>query len=72
MTAQERHDALMILAHKLHAIREELRGVVLPELVLEVDKKAIKSITTDLTWASENCTVVALHQWARRWTIPWG
>jgi len=31
-------------------------------LELEMDKKAIKTIQIDLTWACENLTVIGLHQ----------
>jgi len=35
---------------------------LLPGLRFEVDRKAVKSILTDLAWANENCTVVGKHQ----------
>jgi len=28
----------------------------------DVDRKAVRSMLTDLTWAVENCTVISLHQ----------
>lgn len=33
-----------------------------PNLTRENDKKIIKKLITDLSWANENCTVMELHQ----------
>jgi len=43
------------------AIRGQLEQIF-TELQLSVDRKAMNDILTDLIWASENCTVIALHQ----------
>ena len=61
MTSEERRNALHSLAARLWAIHAELEQLV-PELRFEVDRKAAKSILTDLAWANENCTVMGKHQ----------
>jgi len=48
-------------AKRLWAVREDLRALS-PMLSRPDDKKALESIMTDLSWACENCTVMALHQ----------
>jgi len=49
------------LAARLWKARVEL--VELSTLLSRTDdKKALRSILTDLAWATENCTVIGLHQ----------
>ena len=61
MTPEQRRSRLDDLAARIWAVRQELEQL-LPELGTTVDRKAIGSILTNLTWATENCTVVGLHQ----------
>ncbi len=61
MTDEERKAALDNLAPRFWAMRAEIERL-LPELRMEVDRKEAKSIMTDLVWATENCTVMGLHQ----------
>ena len=39
----------------------ELQNLI-PDLAFQCDKTAANSIITDLTWATENCSVMAKHQ----------
>jgi hypothetical protein len=61
MSPSQKKTAFDGLAAQLWALRSELEHL-LPELESEIDRKAIESIMTNLTWATENCTVVGLHQ----------
>ena len=61
MTPQERHDVLQQIARELLKVRQQIETLT-PEMTFDVDRRAAKSITTDLAWATENCTVIALHQ----------
>jgi hypothetical protein len=61
MTPEQRRDAFHRLATQLWAVHSELEQL-LPGLRFDVDRKAVKSILTDLAWANENCTVVGKHQ----------
>ncbi|HEV7282211.1 MAG TPA: hypothetical protein VGN57_18555 [Pirellulaceae bacterium] len=61
MTNEERRDQLRDLTRRLIAAREELEAIF-PELTLDVDRQAARSIMTDLLWAAENCSVIGRHQ----------
>jgi len=61
MTPQERHDVLQQIAGKLWEVRQQIETLT-PDMTFDVDRRAAESILTDLTWATENCTVIALHQ----------
>jgi hypothetical protein len=61
MTPKERKEKLDALASRLFVISQEIESLI-PELSLDVDLKAARSIVTDLHWAVENCTVIGLHQ----------
>jgi hypothetical protein len=61
MSPEERRDTFDALADRLWAIHSELERL-LPDLCLEVDRKALKLILTNLTWANENCIVIGKHQ----------
>ncbi|AWM60500.1 hypothetical protein C6Y58_13745 [Stutzerimonas stutzeri] len=43
------------------ALSKELESLA-PELSLEMDKKALAEIISNLRWAAENSTVIGLHQ----------
>ncbi len=47
-------DNLFQLSIELESIKSDLK--------YNMDKKAISDICRDLRWATENCTVVGLHQ----------
>ena len=49
------------LASSVWAARQELESLFV-YLTTNTDRKALRSIITDLTWATENCTVLGLHQ----------
>ena len=49
------------LSSDLWKIAETLDSIQ-SDLKYNMDKKAILAIITDLHWASENCTVIGLHQ----------
>ncbi|MBH3340978.1 hypothetical protein I5L51_17850 [Pseudomonas mendocina] len=49
------------IASKLMALSKELESLA-PELSLEMDKKALADIISNLRWAAENSTVIGLHQ----------
>lgn len=49
------------IASKLMALSKELESLE-PELSLEMDKKALAEIISNLHWAAENSTVIGLHQ----------
>jgi hypothetical protein len=61
MTPQELKARFDELAKRLFAISEEVEQLF-PQLALKVDRKAAAAIVTDLHWATENCTVIGLHQ----------
>jgi hypothetical protein len=64
MTPKQLKTRLDDLATRLWAIAEELEHLK-PELALDVDRRAANGIVTDLHWATENCTVMGLHQIGR-------
>jgi hypothetical protein len=71
MTPQELKARFDALASKLWAARTEL--IELSEhLSRPDDKKASQSIATDLTWATENCSVIGSHQIGRALTDNMG
>ena len=47
-------DSVMILSRELNELSSMLQ--------LSGDRKAVQSMTTELHWIAENCTVVGLHQ----------
>ena len=49
------------MSRRLFAASRELEEL-LPNLALPADQRAAQSIVTDLHWATENCTVMGLHQ----------
>ncbi|WP_287029707.1 hypothetical protein [Pseudomonas sp. UBA6310] len=49
------------IASKLMALSKELESLE-AEVSLEMDKKALAEIITNLHWAAENSTVIGLHQ----------
>jgi hypothetical protein len=61
MTDAERHDRLRDLARRILAARVDLETIY-PELTLDVDRQAARSIMTDLLWAAENCSVIGRRQ----------
>jgi hypothetical protein len=61
MNADETKARFDEVASRLWAVREDLHGLA-SELSRPDDKKALETIMTDLSWASESCTVIALHQ----------
>jgi hypothetical protein len=61
MTSQDLKARVDDLAKRLFAVSEEVEQL-LPHLTLKVDQKAAAAIITDLHWATENCTVIGLHQ----------
>ena len=61
MTAENRKEKLDSVAHQVFGISQEFESLI-PELTLNIDQKAARSIITDLHWAVENCTVIGLHQ----------
>jgi hypothetical protein len=61
MTPEERKEKLDGLSSRLFVISQEIESLI-PELSLEFDQKAARSIVGDLFWAVENCTVIGLHQ----------
>ncbi len=61
MTPERRKEKLDLIAHKLLEISEELNSV-LPELPLANDQVVVRSIITDLIWATEHCSTIGLHQ----------
>jgi hypothetical protein len=61
MTPKERKEKLDALSSRLFVISKEIESLI-PELPLEFDQKAARSIVGDLYWAVENCTVIGLHQ----------
>ena len=61
MTPERRKEKLDLVAHKLWEISGELSSV-LPELTITNDQAVVRSIITDLIWATEHCTTIGLHQ----------
>ncbi len=61
MTPVELRARLDDLSRRLFAASCELEEL-LPDLTLPADRRAAQSIVTDLHWATENCTVIGLHQ----------
>jgi hypothetical protein len=61
MTRTERKKILDSIAARLLGISQEIETLI-PELSYDIDQKVAKSIVTDLHWATENCTVIGLHQ----------
>ena len=61
MTPKIRKEKLDLIAHKLLEISGELSSV-LSELPLTNDQVVVRSIITDLIWATEHCTTIGLHQ----------
>jgi hypothetical protein len=61
MTPERRKEKLDLVAHKLLEISQELNSV-LSELPLSNDQVVVRSIITDLIWATEHCTTIGLHQ----------
>lgn len=61
MNANETKKCFDEAARRLWAVRENLEDLS-SSLTRSDDKKALKDIMTDLSWASENCTVIGLHQ----------
>jgi hypothetical protein len=61
MSPEKRKEKLDVLSSRLFVISQEIEGLI-PEVSLEADQKAARSIVTDLYWAVENCTVIGLHQ----------
>lgn len=59
---QKIHDDLMAVAAQLHKTMVELDKTTMADLALDVDRQAMQTIFTDLAWAIENCSVIALHQ----------
>ena len=49
------------IAENLFAISKELQQLE-KYTKYQMDSKAISDIITDLTWATENCSVIGLHQ----------
>lgn len=63
MTNENVVQELVAVAGTLHICVKRL-GKVFPDLN-PLGQTAIKRIITDLNWAQENCTVVALHREGR-------
>jgi hypothetical protein len=61
VTPEERRRELEEIASQLSDLHGQLK-LLLPELSLDVDQRAVAGILTDLAWAVENCTVIAKHQ----------
>jgi hypothetical protein len=61
VTPEEVRSRLDDLSRRLFAASHELEEL-LPDLALPADQSAARSIVTNLHWATENCTVLALHQ----------
>jgi hypothetical protein len=61
MTPQELKASFDEIAKRLSTVCNELAELV-PHLTSKVDRKAASKIVTDLVWATENCTVIGLHQ----------
>jgi len=57
-TTQEKFEKI---ASKLMALSKELESLA-SELSLEMDKKALAEIISNLHWGAENSTVIGLHQ----------
>lgn len=51
----------MTVAAQLAMLRKQLESI-LSELAFSCDRDAIKDITCELSWATENCYVMADHQ----------
>ena len=49
------------ISSKLMTLSKELESLA-SELSLEMDKKALAEIISNLRWAAENSTVIGLHQ----------
>ncbi|WP_395503620.1 molybdenum cofactor biosynthesis protein MoaE [Ectopseudomonas mendocina] len=49
------------ISSKLITLSKELESLA-SELSLEMDKKALAEIISNLRWAAENSTVIGLHQ----------
>tara|TARA_Y100000114_G_C11644034_1_gene270750 strand:- start:342 stop:584 length:243 start_codon:yes stop_codon:yes gene_type:complete len=49
------------IAETLFAISKELQQLE-KHTKFQMDSKAISDIVLDLTWATENCSVIGLHQ----------
>lgn len=49
------------IAETLFAISKELQQLE-KHTKFQMDSKAISDIALDLTWATENCSVIGLHQ----------
>ena len=61
MTPEELRSRLADLSGRLFAASRELEELF-PNLTVSVDRRAAQAIITDLYWATENCTVMGLHQ----------
>ena len=61
MAPEEKKRILDSFASRLFGISQELE-IIIPELAYEVDQKAAKALVAELHWATENCTVIGLHQ----------
>ena len=61
MTREELRSRFEDLSRRLFAASRELEELM-PNLTLHADQRAARSILTDLHWATENCTVIGLHQ----------
>lgn len=61
MTPEERKEKLDSIAGGLFEISRELEAV-LPGMALEKDQQVVRSIVSELQWATEHCTTIGLHQ----------
>ena len=61
MTPEELRSRLADSSRRLFAASRELEELF-PNLTVSVDRRAAQAIITDLHWATENCTVMGLHQ----------
>lgn len=61
MTKHELETALDKLSKDLFFVSREL-DILKAKLELNMDKKAMSEIITDIHWAEENLTVLGLHQ----------
>ncbi|MEP7285637.1 MAG: hypothetical protein ABI947_07715 [Chloroflexota bacterium] len=61
MTPDERKIKLDSVASVLFAAMKDLDDLI-PHLPLVMDQQAARAIVDDLVWATENCTVMGLHQ----------
>ena len=61
MTPEEMKSRFDALASTLWAAVRELE-LLSAHLTTRIDQNAARSIISDLAWATENCTVLGLHQ----------